>query len=367
MKKLIIYSILSFISFISLGQIYIVDSLKNPISFVQISSNNYNLGYSDLIGKVSSLKLDNLMKDDTLYFTHIAFHTFKLPAAAVNNLDTILMSHKSYALPAVNVTNKAPKYQIIEGCYRSKVYVNGNFAYFSEGKVSYLFNAKNGNYKGLRLNDYVSYQNINIKSIFKKFKTEVGVGNANIPIPTFDKLPQPFIKKHNLNKIEVDERSVQLISEKNILIGKLDFNGEFLEFSLVDLFKKSERNLLNTQINIKSLSYNMIFSHNQDNSNKIHSNFNNLLYQNYTNQYSLQHKNEDVPKVVYAEYEIFIERICYTNEYNKDDFKDRMGMPDGKSRDKDSWDKCDCPIYSNSDSKILIENEMELRTKSNKY
>jgi hypothetical protein len=360
MKKFLLYNLLSIISFTTLGQIWVVDTLNNPIPFVQISSNKHNLGYSDLEGKVSDLKLDMLEKDDTIKFNHIAFQQAKLSKATYKIHDTIVLIPKAYSLSTVDVLSDVPKYQIIKACYRSKVYVNGLLAYISEGKIDYLLKSKNGKFKGLRIKDFISHQNKDIKSLYNKYKTEVGVSNASIPIPNIDKLPYQYKKKFDLHKVKDGENAVQLVSDDKILVGTIDFNDGLLEYNLDDYFNQSDRKLLRTRIIYKSLSYNMFFSQSKDFDEIFHSDFNNLLYQMSTFNYSLQHKREANPKEIFAEYEIFIEEVNYTDEYKKENYKDGTGMPVGKSRVKDSWDDCSCKVYSTLDSNFLMKNNMEL-------
>ena len=367
MKKLFLSCLFKIFAFSAIGQVLVVDTLNIPIPFVQFSSNKYNFGYSDLNGNVSSLKLDVLENDDTLIINHIAFQIVKLSKATFESCDTIVLIPKVYSLSTVNISSEVPKFQVVKGCYRSQVYINGLLSYFSEGKVEYLLKSKNGKFKGLRINDFISYQNKDIDSIYSKYKTEVGVDNAYIPIPIASKLPNQFKEKNNLNIIKADKNLVHLISEENILVGKLSYNKDISEYSIEDPFNKRDKKLLNTKVTDKSLNYKMIFSYNYNSEKILFSDFNNLLYQMSTYNQSLQHRKENFPKEILIKHELFVEDVSFTDEYNKDYYKDGTGMPVGKSRDIDSWDDCNCKVYSTLDSNFLMRNNMELQTKTNKY
>jgi hypothetical protein len=352
MGKLYFYSFICF--FISLSDYHgisqtIIDKDKTPIPFVniRISSKANHVWQSDSKGEIPKNLIPELSDSDSLALQHISYEIKKLSKKELLQNDSIYLEHKNYNISVFEVSQKPPKYHLINACFRSTVVQDSEPIYYSDGRASYFASNKRLKYD-LKRFVYRVFEHVKIERFIVTHKTSYEEGNAKTPSLLKKFLPHQLIYKHKLLVHTQDSVNYKILTPDSLKIGELnrlenriDYR---IDYGILNSYANKEMKILKTEAFISDQIIFMSFRAKEGVEPNDIKNFENLLVYTYSYKSRLKHENDKKTRHYEVYKTLFVEDFTYLDQKDQE-YDDRYGMPRKSLYSSPFWENCNCELY----------------------
>lgn len=347
MKKITICSCLCLFSLVISGQTKLLNSEKKPIPFVEIKSSKANIhSISDLNGTVDLSIFDSLDDSDSLYLKHVAYLRKSILKKDFIKQDSIILDRKKFSLPEVEITDsrKTPKFQKFNVCFRGFQSNNGESTYYIDGTSDLVTKTRKYDFD-IFLNSTRTFKRREIKSTIANHKVGIDYTAIGLPYLRPEYIPSDYIKAHKIIIDSSDSCHFRLLSSEGTEIGQVDLEDGFTKYSINDIFSRTSRSLLNTEVNWLNLEIILIFQSFNRKTLTIEDSFDNIVYSKFSRYSAVKHDKETEYIHIRSDEELFVNKLEYINHKPDLEYTRNWGLPKSSSFSNEFWKNCDCEFY----------------------
>jgi len=337
-----------------LAQVIIVDSNKKPIAYVHISSSNSNLdALTDAEGFIKSEVLKNITETDTVYFSHVSYKPLNILKKDIQSIDTIVLLNQEYNLKDVNVIDTIDKknFFVMDACYRSYQLNNDSMIYYRDGKVDYINKIGKQKYDIKRKMGRI-LTNRKMEASMKHRQIAI-IFYPSVPSLFYGYLPAYYIKKNKLKTTLNEYGDTIITTQDGYKVGNIKSTPNLIIYSIHDDRVQEPKKALKTEVIFRAEEFILIFKNTENGNPAAINKFDNLLYFKHSYELKYKHDKDRQYTKVNSVSEIFVENTQFKKTINKNEYKDRYGMPQKSNYSSEFWNNCNCEFYYSTPAKLL--------------